>query len=306
VAPEEIEFRAGGVRLRALRYGRPGGRAMVLVHGIRDHAWSLDPVARAFAGEFQVLAPHLRGHGTSERPGSYAMAEFVADLCALVDHQGLARPVLVGHSLGGQIVTHYAGLFDEAPAAVVTIEGLGPPRTDAALRQDGRRAALRARVRMLLAEPEGREPFPDLALALEHFRRRNPKLSPERARLLVEHGTEPHPGGGLRWRWAPEANRVWSTVSLDENEERWSWIRCPVLVVQGALSSAYWTRRGLAAPVDAARVRADLERKLARFADAELVEIAEADHMVHYDRPEALVAAMRDFLKRRLAPVETT
>ncbi len=296
--PTTFEIDAGGVRIAGLDYGDPARRALILVHGIRDHAFSFDPIARALASEFRVLVPNLRGHGASERPGSYALAEFVADLAAVVRLTD-AEPVLVGHSLGGQIVSHYAALFDEVSATIL-IEGLGPPRRVAERTPEGRRARMRERVESLLEGRAAREPLPDFEAALARFRARNPRLDADRARLLALHGTEPDPAGGLRWRFDPNAQKVWSSIGFDENEEIWSWIRCPVLAVTASESATYWTRRGLSEPVSPARFAADLERKLARFADVEHVVVEGAGHMTHYDQPDLLVHAIRDFLKRRL------
>jgi pimeloyl-ACP methyl ester carboxylesterase len=297
--PTPFEIAAGEVRIRGLDYGDPSLPAMVVVHGMRDHAHSFDPVARAFLGEFRVLVPDLRGHGRSDRPGSYAMAQFVADLHALVLAFSLDRPVLVGHSLGGQIAAHYAGLFAEIPAALLCIEGLGPPRRPEDRSAQGRRERMRERTIALLERSEPREGLADLEAAVARFRARHPRLPAARARSLVEHATEPGPGGGLRWRWAPEVHRVWSTIGLDETEEVWSWIRSPVLVVTASESASWWTRRGLSEPILPSEFSAELERKLAIFADAEHVIIEGSGHMVHYDQPEALVGAMRDFLGRR-------
>jgi pimeloyl-ACP methyl ester carboxylesterase len=299
--PREIGVDAGGVRIAALEYGERGAPAAVLVHGIRDHAWSFDPVARALAADLHVVVPHLRGHGDSDKPGAYAMADFVADLHALVERLSLERPFVVGHSLGGQIALQYAGVFDEVPAAAAAIEGLGPPRRGAHETAAGRRAHLRERIVALSEGWPASEPLPDLGAALARFRARNPALEPARARLLVERGTEPAPEGGVRWKRAPDVGRVWSTLPAGDNEERWRWIRCPVLIVTAGESAAYWTRRGLSEPIGAERFAADLERKLACFADVEHVIVPGAGHMIHYEEPGALLRALGDFAKRRLA-----
>ena len=165
--PREISVAAGEVRLSALEYGPPDGAPLVLVHGIRDLAWSFDPVARAFAGQFRVLVPHLRGHGDSDKPGAYAMADLVGDLRALVDGLALEHPVLVGHSLGGQIVAGYAGVFRDVPRALVVIEGMGPPEREAERSEEGRLARLRRGIRSLDQPPTPPAPLPDLEAALE-------------------------------------------------------------------------------------------------------------------------------------------
>jgi pimeloyl-ACP methyl ester carboxylesterase len=297
--PTRFEIESGGARIAGLAYGDPAHPPLLLVHGIRDHALAFDPIARALATEFRVLAADLRGHGESGRAPSYSMAEFVADVDALVAEFDLERPVVVGHSLGGQIALRYAGLFHEVPAAVASVEGLGPPRLPGESAPAARRARLRERIRAL-REPEApREPLADFDSALARFRARNPRLSEARARALVERGTEPAPDGGLRFRFDPDASKVWTSAAQDETEEIWSWILCPTLVVTAAESARYWTRVGLA-QASAAEFDADLARKLALFADVEHVVIPDAGHMIHYDQPDALLHALRDFLKRRL------
>jgi pimeloyl-ACP methyl ester carboxylesterase len=301
VKPREISVAAGEVRLSALEYGPPDGAPLVLVHGIRDLAWSFDPVARAFAAEFRVLVPHLRGHGDSDKPGAYAMADLVGDLCALVDGLALERPVLVGHSLGGQIVTGYAGVFRDVPRALVVIEGMGPPEREAEPSEEGRLARLQWQIRSLNEPLRPPQPLPDLDAALERFRSRNPALDPARARLLVERGTEAHPDGGLRWKWVPEVQRVWTTTSPVENRERWSAIPCPVLVVIGAESARYWAGRGLGGSQSREDYLAQMIARAGIFPDVETAVVEGAGHMVHYEQPEELIRVTRDFLARRLS-----
>jgi pimeloyl-ACP methyl ester carboxylesterase len=297
--PKRFQIESGRARIAGLSYGDSARPPLLFVHGIRDHALAFDPIARALAADFRVLAPDLRGHGESSRALSYSMAEFVADVDALVAAFDLHRPVLVGHSLGGQIALRYAGLFDEVPAAVVSVEGLGPPRLAGESAPAARRARLRERIRALREPESPREPLADLDAALARFRARNPRLSEARARALVERGTEPDPDGGLRFRFDPDASKVWTSAPQDETEEIWSWIGCPTLVVTAADSARYWTRVGLAR-ASAAEFDADLARKLALFGDVEHVVIPDAGHMIHYDQPDALLHALRDFLKRRL------
>ena len=55
------------------------------------------------------------------------MAHHIADLHAVFADCRLERPIVIGHSLGGQVVAQWAGIFAELPRAVVLIEGLGPP-----------------------------------------------------------------------------------------------------------------------------------------------------------------------------------
>lgn len=286
--PEPVRIGGGPVPLAGLDYGNREAPALVLLHGIRDLAWSMDPIATALASRFHVISLDLRGHGDSGS-GAYTMAHFVADLHAAARELRLERPVLVAHSLGGQIAAQYAALFPGDVAACALIEGLGPPLREG--ETAGRRDRARAEIESLETRAEPR-PMPDLEAAVARVRRNHPRLDPERARFLAERGTRPHPSGGLRWKFDPAVGDVWASFSREQNEERWGWIECPVLIVSGERSGEFWERRRLGPGARAA----DLERRLALFRDARHVEIPGAGHMVHFDAPDALNTAIAGFL----------
>lgn len=85
------------------------GKPLVLVHGITEARGMWDPVTDGLAAQWHVVRVDLRGHGESDRQQPYDLATMAADLAAVVDALGLDRPLLVGHSLGGVVVTAYAG-----------------------------------------------------------------------------------------------------------------------------------------------------------------------------------------------------
>lgn len=96
-----------GVRIRYEVAG--AGHPIVLIHG---HA--LD--CRLWREQVGPLAPYytlvrydIRGHGQSEAPpAGYSRPHYAEELRALVEHLGLTRPSLVGHSMGGGIALEYA------------------------------------------------------------------------------------------------------------------------------------------------------------------------------------------------------
>jgi 3-oxoadipate enol-lactonase len=85
------------------------GSPLVLVHGFPlSHAmWNAQiPV---FAAEHRVIAPDLRGFGSSvDTDGTVTMEEFADDLAAILDSLGVEQPlVLCGLSMGGYIALQF-------------------------------------------------------------------------------------------------------------------------------------------------------------------------------------------------------
>ena len=83
------------------------GPLLVLVHGITEnrHAW--DPLTDDLARDHTVLRVDLRGHGESPGGDAYGSNLLAEDVAAVVAGLGqdAGPPLLVGHSLGGAVVT---------------------------------------------------------------------------------------------------------------------------------------------------------------------------------------------------------
>ncbi|MFE7503962.1 alpha/beta fold hydrolase [Promicromonospora sp. NPDC057488] len=85
------------VELVTTRWGTGPGRVLLL-HGIVSAGATWWRLAETLADDgYEVVAPDLRGHGTSPRADSYLLADHVADVRAL----GSGWDLVVGHSLGG-------------------------------------------------------------------------------------------------------------------------------------------------------------------------------------------------------------
>lgn len=84
------------------------GPPLVLVHGITESRRAWDPLVPSLAEHHTVVAVDMRGHGESGPGASYDPMAMAADVAAVVAHVDLGRPVVVGHSMGGIVVTAYA------------------------------------------------------------------------------------------------------------------------------------------------------------------------------------------------------
>jgi lipase len=118
---------AGGVLTVAHAGPRPDqADAVVLaIHGITANMMAWGPVARELgSAQLSLLAPDLRGRGESaDLPGPYGFAAHVADLLAVLDHAGVQRAVLAGHSMGAYVAARLAAEHPERAASLVLVDG---------------------------------------------------------------------------------------------------------------------------------------------------------------------------------------
>ena len=86
------------------------GPPLVLVHGITEAAAAWDPLVADLAADHTVVAIDMRGHGSSGLAPSYDTQAMADDVAAVLADLGLGAPVAVGHSMGGIVVSAFAGL----------------------------------------------------------------------------------------------------------------------------------------------------------------------------------------------------
>lgn len=100
------------------------GENLVLLHGVTSSlAMWYHGILPALEPDFRTTVYDLRGHGLTEltRHGynSYDMSE---DLKCLLDTLGIEKTLLVGHSYGGTIATHFALRFPERVRGLVVLD----------------------------------------------------------------------------------------------------------------------------------------------------------------------------------------
>jgi pimeloyl-ACP methyl ester carboxylesterase len=100
-------FDSAGIRIHYQEAG--AGEAVILVHGFAstaEHNWGGTGWIATLSKKYRVVAPDVRGHGLSDKPGSreaYGYANMGADVTRLMDHLGLVRAFLIGYSMGASI-----------------------------------------------------------------------------------------------------------------------------------------------------------------------------------------------------------
>ncbi|HEY8730733.1 MAG TPA: alpha/beta hydrolase [Candidatus Limnocylindria bacterium] len=238
----------------------------LLLHGIGNYGRVWDFVADEVAGRLRLVAPDARGHGASAAPADgYAPEDFVADAIAVMDARGLARPVVVGHSMGGAHALVLAALHPERVRALMLVD-VGP--------EIGHEGGDRAR-RLSLGRPDR---FADDAEALAYLRETSPGYSDAVYANRIAHVFDRDPDG-LTWRSSKDA-LLQILGGPDRRDDAWRALGAlpmPVLVVRGARSESL-------RPETYARM-------LATIPHATGLEL-DAGHNVQLDRPAELAEAI--------------
>lgn len=259
--------RIGGEDFAVLDEGR--GAPVLLVHGFPlDHTmWTAQ--IEALAPRHRVIAPDLRGFGTSVvTEGTVTMSRFADDLAAMLDALGVTAPVtFVGFSMGGYIAWPFVQRHPSRLSALVlcdTRAGADEPEgvrgrvlmADRVL-VEGAGIAADAMLPRLLA-PGRAERDPDLARRL-------------RAMMLASDAR------GIAAAQRGMAQRPDSRAGL-------GGIGMPVLVIVGE-HDAISTR-------DEMRLLADA------LPDCRYLLVPGAGHMTPMEEPAAVNAALLSFLGR--------
>ncbi len=92
------------------------GPAIVLIHGFGAAIDWWDEIAPQLATDHRVISIDLIGHGGTEAPASgYSIPRQAELVAAILDHLGVDRVTVVGHSMGGEVAT---ALAEQNPARI--------------------------------------------------------------------------------------------------------------------------------------------------------------------------------------------
>jgi pimeloyl-ACP methyl ester carboxylesterase len=125
-----VDIAVNRVSVRVQDEGVEGGPPIVLAHGLASSLEEWGKFRQMLSRTRRVLSYDLRGHGHSGTgpceagPTIDLLAE---DLAALVQHFGLRKPILIGHSLGALTVLRLAQRAPKLPLALILEEPPQPP-----------------------------------------------------------------------------------------------------------------------------------------------------------------------------------
>ncbi len=255
----------------------------MLLHGWADSGETFQFLVDCLPDEWSLAALDWRGFGRSEwRSGGYWFPDYLADLDALLDALSPGAPArVVGHSMGGNVLSLYGGARSERLARIAIMEGFGLPRSDV----NTAPARYREWLEQLRAEPPRFASYASYGGFASFLARRNPRLPVAHAQFIARAWGEERDGRiVLR---SDAAHKLVNPVLYrrDEAEACWKNIMVPVLLVLGGRSE-FLQRPG---------ADGDANVLAQKFPNAEVVVLPGCGHMLHHEDPRAVADILTAF-----------
>ena len=108
--------------LHVHRYGPPDGEPLLAIHGVTAHGRRFRRLAEEALPARRVLAVDLRGHGASDWDPPWSLDRHLADLGETLDHLGVERTDVIGHSFGGLLATSLLATSPHRVGRVVLLD----------------------------------------------------------------------------------------------------------------------------------------------------------------------------------------
>jgi pimeloyl-ACP methyl ester carboxylesterase len=284
-----------GVELDVWTAGDPTHPPILFLHGFPESHRTWRHQMAALSATHYCITPDQRGYAGSDKPAEvsdYAVPKLIADVFALADALGIGRFTLVGHDWGGAIAWAVA-LKDQARVERLILCNAAhpyvfqhtliydlPQRANSQYIREFRERDIEGEV-----AAKGMDRF--FADRFEGKLSAAPIPPEDRAAYIAEWSQPGALTGMLNWYRAspmqvPEMDApTGSTPFLDRPFPK---LTMPVLVVWGMK--------------DQALLPCQLDGLDDHIDDLSVVRIAGAGHFVPWEAPDAVTAAMRDWLAR--------
>jgi pimeloyl-ACP methyl ester carboxylesterase len=200
----------------------PGrGPALVCIHGLTANHTCWASIADILSPQYRLIAYDLRGRGESDKPEKgYSLEIHTRDLLGLLDHYGLRKPVLMGHSLGAHIALRFAAHHPQRVSKLVLFDGGLDVRAEIL-------DSLAPAINRLGIEFPSLEAYLDMLRGLPMFQGRwNDYLE-----RYFRYDAETLPSGAVRSKVAKHA--IEEELANLGRERLWVWhhqVKCPTLI----------------------------------------------------------------------------
>jgi pimeloyl-ACP methyl ester carboxylesterase len=116
-----------GVTVHYLQSGQGQDTPVVLLHGYAETSHMWQPLMPQLGDRRVVIAPDLRGAGSSSKPnGGYDKKTMAQDVHALVQSLGYRKVKIVGHDIGLMVAYAYAAQYPDEVESIVLMDAFLP------------------------------------------------------------------------------------------------------------------------------------------------------------------------------------
>ncbi len=293
--------RTSFIRLRHLNYHvrewgtpRPGQLPLFMVHGWMDVSASFQFVVDAMQEDRHIVSPDWRGFGLTDvgEVDTFWYPDYLADLDALVDHfQPEGHIDLLGHSMGGTVVSMYAGARPERIRKLINLEGFGLAATKPS-QAPGRYAKWLNEVKAARQGEMNLRTYADSDAVAQRLIKTNPRLSLDKAQWLAQHWAQQNSNGEWEILGHP-AHKVINPYlfRVEEILAIYQSISAPVLNVEASQNDLekWWQGK---------YKLEEFHERIKHIKDIHSVTIQDAGHMMHHDQPQILAQHIEAFLQQ--------
>ncbi|RLD75988.1 MAG: alpha/beta hydrolase [Bacteroidetes bacterium] len=102
------------------KYGE--GVPIIIVHGLYGSSDNWVTIGRHLAKNYEIFLIDQRNHGHSPHSAEHNYELMVNDLHEFIENQNIEKVVLIGHSMGGKTVMHFANQYPEKVSNLIVLD----------------------------------------------------------------------------------------------------------------------------------------------------------------------------------------
>ncbi len=257
------------------------GPTLIMLHATGFSPWLWHPIARALSGEYRIIAPFLSHHRTASPEEGISWQVLADDLYQLCRKLDLDKPLLVGHSMGGTIITLAEACHGPLADRIILIEPIYLPswlyETEVSPEQHP----------MAGKALQRRNYWQDTTEARNYLYSRSffKSWDEEVLELYLSRCMVPGENGGLTLDCHPRTEAALFMGGLKKNP--WPLlpeVSCPVLIIEGGQSEN--------------KSEIDLSKAASLFPNAHHHQVDEAGHLIPMENPAVIEELIRGGLQK--------
>lgn len=249
------------------------GTPIVMLHALGTNFTQFEYIAPALTGEARLIGLDLPGCGHSAKPRRpWRLVDVTCAVLRLLDHLGIERAVILGHSFGGRVALELALCHPERVLGLILLNSAGLTRYPSLYKKLG--------PRLFTPNVVAGAILASFRFVLQHIFSKNARRTPRAQRFM--HQVLDRYDPRFAWEFAYHACPLLPELTLDVIDEL-PRITVPVYAIWGARDEL---------------IRLETVRPaLSRLPRCELTALPEVGHMPTLEQPEAVVDAARRLLR---------